>query len=413
MLKGRLQPGKMFVASLEEGRIIPDEEIKARICSAEPYQAWLDEGKISLAELEPPRQILQPPTRRVLTRQTCLRLHAGGPAHPHGAHGPGRPGAARLDGQRHAAGRAVLQVAEPLRLLPPALRAGHQPAHRLHPRGDGHEPRLLRGRRGQRAGLRAGARAHHRAASPRPHQRGPGAPALGGSAALPGQDHLHLLRGQAGPHAARARATPPRGRGVRPRRLRGHHPHRPPRRFGPRRHPGAAGRLHGPPPPHPQGPALAHRPHRGDRRGSRGAPLRHPARVRRLCHQPLPGPRDHRGHAPPRAPARIDGRRGGPRALSQGHRQGSPQDDVQDGHLHDVVVHRRPDLRGRGARRRGRRGALPGHGLTHRRHRRGHHRARDPHAPRGRLRRRRRRHGPGAGRPLPVAPARRAAPPRP
>jgi glutamate synthase (NADPH/NADH) large chain len=67
--KGRLQPGKMFVASLEEGRIIPDEEIKARICAEQPYQQWLDDGKIPLAELEPPRQILQPPARRVLTRQ--------------------------------------------------------------------------------------------------------------------------------------------------------------------------------------------------------------------------------------------------------------------------------------------------------------------------------------------------------
>jgi glutamate synthase (NADPH/NADH) large chain len=67
--KGRLQPGRMFVASLEEGRIIPDEEIKARICSEKPYQEWLDTGKIPLSELEPPRQILQPPARRVLTRQ--------------------------------------------------------------------------------------------------------------------------------------------------------------------------------------------------------------------------------------------------------------------------------------------------------------------------------------------------------
>jgi hypothetical protein len=67
--KGRLQPGKMFIASLEEGRIIPDEEIKARICAERPYREWLDDGKIPLAELEPPRQILQPPARRVLTRQ--------------------------------------------------------------------------------------------------------------------------------------------------------------------------------------------------------------------------------------------------------------------------------------------------------------------------------------------------------
>ncbi|MEX1294540.1 MAG: glutamate synthase large subunit [Candidatus Limnocylindrales bacterium] len=67
--KGRLQPGKMFVASLEEGRIIPDDEIKARICAQHPYRQWIDEGKIPLADLEPPREVLQPPTKSVLTRQ--------------------------------------------------------------------------------------------------------------------------------------------------------------------------------------------------------------------------------------------------------------------------------------------------------------------------------------------------------
>ncbi len=67
--KGRLQPGKMFVASLEEGRIIPDEEIKARICAQHPYQQWIDAGKIPLAELAAPREVLQPPTKNVLTRQ--------------------------------------------------------------------------------------------------------------------------------------------------------------------------------------------------------------------------------------------------------------------------------------------------------------------------------------------------------
>ncbi len=70
--KGRLQPGKMFIASLEEGRIIPDDELKARICAKRPYRQWLDEGKITLAELDPPRQALQPPTQRVLTRQKAF-----------------------------------------------------------------------------------------------------------------------------------------------------------------------------------------------------------------------------------------------------------------------------------------------------------------------------------------------------
>ncbi len=67
--KGRLRPGRMFIASLEEGRIIPDDEIKARICAERPYAQWLEQGKIPLADLTPPRQLLQPPTRRVLTQQ--------------------------------------------------------------------------------------------------------------------------------------------------------------------------------------------------------------------------------------------------------------------------------------------------------------------------------------------------------
>ena len=39
--KWRLQPGKMLLIDLEEGRIIEDEEIKAQLSSARPYSAWL------------------------------------------------------------------------------------------------------------------------------------------------------------------------------------------------------------------------------------------------------------------------------------------------------------------------------------------------------------------------------------
>lgn len=49
--KGRLQPGKMFVVDMEQGRIIPDEELKADICSRQPYQQWLDEHKIMIRDL--------------------------------------------------------------------------------------------------------------------------------------------------------------------------------------------------------------------------------------------------------------------------------------------------------------------------------------------------------------------------
>ncbi|MCU7550559.1 glutamate synthase large subunit [Chitinophagaceae bacterium LB-8] len=53
--KGRLQPGKMFVVDLEQGRIISDEELKQTICSQKPYAEWLNKYKIRLEELPEPR----------------------------------------------------------------------------------------------------------------------------------------------------------------------------------------------------------------------------------------------------------------------------------------------------------------------------------------------------------------------
>lgn len=52
--KGRLQPGRMFVVDMEQGRIIPDEELKADICSRQPYQQWLDEYKLNIEDLDQP-----------------------------------------------------------------------------------------------------------------------------------------------------------------------------------------------------------------------------------------------------------------------------------------------------------------------------------------------------------------------
>jgi len=53
--KGRLQPGKMFVVDLEQGRIISDDELKQTICSQKPYAEWLNKYKIRLEELPEPR----------------------------------------------------------------------------------------------------------------------------------------------------------------------------------------------------------------------------------------------------------------------------------------------------------------------------------------------------------------------
>ncbi len=52
--KWRLQPGKMLLIDLEQGRIIDDEEIKAQLSAAYPYRDWLNQSQIKLEELPLP-----------------------------------------------------------------------------------------------------------------------------------------------------------------------------------------------------------------------------------------------------------------------------------------------------------------------------------------------------------------------
>ncbi|MET0241671.1 MAG: glutamate synthase large subunit [Sphingobium sp.] len=49
--KWRLQPGKMLLIDMEQGRIIEDEEIKASLTSAKPYEAWLAKTQYKLHDL--------------------------------------------------------------------------------------------------------------------------------------------------------------------------------------------------------------------------------------------------------------------------------------------------------------------------------------------------------------------------
>ncbi|MGB8601525.1 MAG: glutamate synthase large subunit [Rhizomicrobium sp.] len=49
--KWRLQPGKMLLIDLEQGRIIDDEEIKHQLASARPYEEWLKATQVKLEEL--------------------------------------------------------------------------------------------------------------------------------------------------------------------------------------------------------------------------------------------------------------------------------------------------------------------------------------------------------------------------
>jgi len=51
--KWRLQPGKMLLIDLEEGRIVEDGEVKARLADAAPYGEWLKDTQFNLKDLPP------------------------------------------------------------------------------------------------------------------------------------------------------------------------------------------------------------------------------------------------------------------------------------------------------------------------------------------------------------------------
>ena len=49
--KWRLQPGKMFLIDLEQGRMIDDEEIKATLAHSKPYKQWIENLRIKLDDI--------------------------------------------------------------------------------------------------------------------------------------------------------------------------------------------------------------------------------------------------------------------------------------------------------------------------------------------------------------------------
>ncbi len=71
-IKGRLQPGRMFLVDIEQGRIVADEELKKKYASAQPYKKWLEENHILLENLPEPSEATQPDHRKVLQRQQAF-----------------------------------------------------------------------------------------------------------------------------------------------------------------------------------------------------------------------------------------------------------------------------------------------------------------------------------------------------
>ena len=56
-LKGRLQPGRMFLVNFEEGRIVADQELKRDLSTRRPYGDWIKKQQIHLADLKVPSKL--------------------------------------------------------------------------------------------------------------------------------------------------------------------------------------------------------------------------------------------------------------------------------------------------------------------------------------------------------------------
>ncbi len=70
--KGRLQPGKMLLVDLTQGRIVPDEEIKHDLATRQPYGEWLKSNQITLDSLPEPTRVQPVDHETVLMRQRCF-----------------------------------------------------------------------------------------------------------------------------------------------------------------------------------------------------------------------------------------------------------------------------------------------------------------------------------------------------
>ncbi|HVT34154.1 MAG TPA: glutamate synthase-related protein [Nevskiaceae bacterium] len=75
--KWRLQPGKMFLIDLEEGRIIEDDELKDTYARAEPYKAEINRIRLKLDELKLPKNAkavepVEAPKASLLDRQQAF-----------------------------------------------------------------------------------------------------------------------------------------------------------------------------------------------------------------------------------------------------------------------------------------------------------------------------------------------------
>ncbi len=71
-MKGRLQPGKMFLVDLEQGRIVADREIKEQLAARNPYGEWLRDHQITLDKLAEPARVHGSDYATIMVRQRAF-----------------------------------------------------------------------------------------------------------------------------------------------------------------------------------------------------------------------------------------------------------------------------------------------------------------------------------------------------
>ena len=371
--RGRLQPGRMFLVDLEEHRVVPDREIKARIARQRPYRNWVHTNRIELRGLFESSEI--PAEDPALLR---ARQHAHGYTEeecrmvlsPMAARGQEAVGSMGND-----AALAVLSE-RPVLLFSYFKQLFAQVTN---PPIDPLREELVMSLMsfiGRQKNLLDETPEHVRQLKLRQPFLTPEDmdrlrlaghpdvqvadldmtfPAGGGGEAL--ERALDDIFRRAEAAIAGARDDP--------------RAHRPGRRAGPRADPGAAGRRRAAPPPDPRRPAQPRRDHPRGGRAARGDALRAALRLRRQRRLP-----DHRaGHHPRaggvRAPRGPGHPRPGAGQLHHRGQEGAAQDLQPHGHLDAAQLLRLADLRGGRPRRAADRAVLHRDRLAHRRDRPG------------------------------------------
>lgn len=72
LYKERLHPGQMLLVDMEEGRIIPDEEIKHEIASEKPYKQWVEEHMVDLEDVLESRDVYNTDFEQLETKQLAF-----------------------------------------------------------------------------------------------------------------------------------------------------------------------------------------------------------------------------------------------------------------------------------------------------------------------------------------------------